>query len=239
MICFGREAITGRCGVRRILLLGVLVAGAVLTGCAQGAAPAASSGGPVAKPVSAPASSTPAAPAHYTALAPEGPSEQKAMSLVAQAYAAYVKSPPQAAGAFVYRDGGKVKPEFLGYYIRVFSPKKPNGRYDTASVLVLDGSVTSEQTWGKAGDMALRDLRTGTFVKEVPAIDDEPLAPSTDRQRAALAKARAWFSKYVPGQTLERVDIAGLTFAYGKPADDHWLLLHVQPETRGFDSSAR
>jgi hypothetical protein len=76
-----------------------------------------------------------------------------------------VKNDPTAV---VYRDGDKVKPQFIGYEITAVSDKLDNGSYNMSNLMLLNGAVTSAAAWDKAGEMTMDDIRPEFFVFETP-----------------------------------------------------------------------
>ena len=225
---------------RYLLLLGMLLAALLLGGCAKGSAPSSAEGGNATS--AATSTATAAAergPASYQPLTPESDGEKKATASIGQAYATYLQMAEQSKGAVVYRDGDKVKPAFIGYQVRACSAKKANGKYDTASVLVLGGVVTGEPAWQKAGEMTPADVNPQYFVYEIPSIFEQPLPATTAREKDAMTKAKTWFDKNFADRKLERFDLAGYTFAYGQPTDEHWLLLQVRPDSAAVQSAAQ
>ncbi|HEY3317128.1 MAG TPA: hypothetical protein VGK50_01720 [Coriobacteriia bacterium] len=225
----------------RRFLLGVLAAALLLTGCAKAAVPGSAGGGKAGtQPAEATESPTKTrGPARYEALAPESAAEKKAVASVGDVYASYLKNSAQAPSGVVYRDGDKVKPLFIGYQVRAYSAKKANGKYDSATVLVLDGTVTSDAAWDKAGEMTLAGLNPQYFVYEIPSIFEQPLPASTAREKEAVAKAKAWLTANFAAKKLVRFDLNGYSFAYGQPTDAHSLLLHMRPGSTGYQATAQ
>lgn len=234
--------------MNRQVLLGVMLAMLLLIGCAGGAtqsvAPGSTADTGTAAPTDVSADPKTRGVATYAALTPEGALEKRAISSVGLTYRAYLESTEMNAksdpDAVVYRDGDKVAPQFIGYEITAASDRLDNGSYNMSNLMVLNGVVTSAAAWDKAGEMTMEDIRPEYFVYEVPSDYRQPLEAETDRQKGVLDKAEAWMTTNFSDKKLTRFELTALVFAYGQPADEHYLLLSMNPDSpSSFGASAR
>jgi hypothetical protein len=218
-------------GMNRRALLGMVLATALLAGCSAGSR--SPSGTTPSSQATGAASPAGRGQATYTALAPEGAEEIKAVANIGKSYDFYLKTNEVGAqanpGLVVYRDGRKVKPIFIGYQITGFSDKLDNGKYNMTTLLVLDGNVTSNAAWEQSGDMTLADINPAAFVFQVPLAYTQPMKATTQRQKDAVAKAKAWLSSNFPDKKLNHVELTSIVFTWGQPGDKHGLLLDVNP----------
>lgn len=226
--------------MNRQVLLGVVLAMLLLTGCAGGKTKSVAPGSTPDTSTATSSEEVSADPktrgvASYTALAPESALEERAISSVGQTYKAYLESAEQTLkndpAAVVYRDGDKVKPQFIGYEITAVSDKLDNGSYNMSNLMVLNGVVTSAAAWEKAGEMTMEDIRPEFFVFEIPNDYTQPLDAETARQKEAVDKAKAWMAANFSDKKLKRFELTTLVFAYGQPADEHYLLLSMNPDS--------
>ncbi len=216
----------------RRLVLAIVLATAVLSGCSGKAATPTSSEATTSESAS---TSSQSGPVTYPALAPEGAAESKAVANIGESYKAYLamaeNNLKQDANTVVFRNEANAEPRFIGYAVTGSSDKLTDGKFNMGSVIVLDGKVTTEGAWNKPGELTTADVNPQYFVYQVPSVYVQAIEATTQRQKDAVAKAQAWFGANFSDKQLSKFQLTGLVFAWGQPGDEHGLVLQVNPDS--------
>lgn len=226
-------------------VLAAALVGAALAGCSgrgtgvrSGTAPG---GGAGAGGVSSAESTSDVMSDAYPAITPESPNEKAAVANLGKAIKMRadnqrLTNKQTGRNEYVFTNEQGLKPSLIGYRVALLSDRRPNGKWGSIDLVVLDGKVTTLAMWDKSAGVTRTNgmMMPSFFALEFgsdPAAYTKGLAPSSPGEKAAVAMAASWAKANVADLGFTKAPLlVGYAFEFGGPTDRPNVFIAISPD---------